>query len=247
MDSNGWPQTGRNKALRAMRKAFAFHVVGDQHLSSFIHYGIDDWRDAGFAFVSPAIANFWPRRWFPPEPGQNRQPGSPAYTGDHVDGFGNKMTVHAVANPMRSGREPAALYDRSPGYGIVRFHREERTISAESWPRWVDPTASDASQYPGWPVTVSQEQNYGRTAAGYLPTLVMTGIENPVVKLIDESAGETVYTLRIRGMSFRPKIFDVNTTYSVHVADPDSGKVRVLSGLRPAAGDDEELKLVFGD
>jgi hypothetical protein len=148
---------------------------------------------------------------------------------------------------MRSGREPAALYDRSPGYGIVRFHRQERTITAESWPRWVDPTANDASQYPGWPVTVSQQQNYGRAAAGYLPTLVMTGIEDPVVKLIDESSGETVYTLRIQGASFRPKIFDLNTTYSVHVRDSDSGKVRVLSDLRPAEGDNDELKVVLED
>ena len=31
-DANGWPQTGRNRALRAMRKAFAFHIAGDQHL-----------------------------------------------------------------------------------------------------------------------------------------------------------------------------------------------------------------------
>ena len=29
-DSNGWPQSGRNKALRAMRKGFAIHIAGDQ-------------------------------------------------------------------------------------------------------------------------------------------------------------------------------------------------------------------------
>ncbi|MCP4415953.1 MAG: twin-arginine translocation pathway signal protein, partial [Chloroflexi bacterium] len=50
MDSNGWPQTGRNKALRAIRKGFAFHLAGDQHLGSFVQYGVDQWHDAGFAF-----------------------------------------------------------------------------------------------------------------------------------------------------------------------------------------------------
>ena len=29
-DSNGWPQSGRNRALREMRKGFALHLAGDQ-------------------------------------------------------------------------------------------------------------------------------------------------------------------------------------------------------------------------
>ena len=245
LDSNGWPQTGRNRALTTIRKGYAFHVAGDQHLSSFIHYGVDEWRDSGFAFVSPAIANFWPRRWFPPVPGENREPGSPANTGDHVDGFGNKLSVHAVANPVRSGREPAALYDRSPGYGIVRFRRGDRSITAEAWPRWVDPTTDGASQYPGWPVTVTQEQNYGRAAAGYLPTLTVSGLDSAVVRLVDEATDETVYTIRIQGTTFRPKVFELSTTYSVYIGDPDAGNVKVFSGLLPAKENDEVLSVVF--
>ena len=31
-DANGWPQTPRNDALREIRKAFAVHIAGDQHL-----------------------------------------------------------------------------------------------------------------------------------------------------------------------------------------------------------------------
>ena len=42
LDSNGWPQTGRNKASALMRKAFALHIAGDQHLGTVIHHGIDD-------------------------------------------------------------------------------------------------------------------------------------------------------------------------------------------------------------
>ncbi len=41
MDSNAWPQTGRNKAVRALRRGFAYHLAGDQHLSFFVHYGAD--------------------------------------------------------------------------------------------------------------------------------------------------------------------------------------------------------------
>ena len=34
MDSNGWPQTGRNKALKLIKKANAVHIAGDQHLAT---------------------------------------------------------------------------------------------------------------------------------------------------------------------------------------------------------------------
>jgi phosphodiesterase/alkaline phosphatase D-like protein len=40
LDSNGWPQTGRSKALAEMRKAFAVHIAGDQHLATIFHHGI---------------------------------------------------------------------------------------------------------------------------------------------------------------------------------------------------------------
>ncbi|MCA9061031.1 MAG: hypothetical protein KDA85_21110, partial [Planctomycetaceae bacterium] len=33
LDCNGWPQTGRNKALREIRRAWAPHLCGDQHLA----------------------------------------------------------------------------------------------------------------------------------------------------------------------------------------------------------------------
>lgn len=67
----------------------------------------------------------------------------------------------AAANPVKSGREPANLYDKAPGYGIVRLSRADRTITYECWPRWVDPTAPDAACYEGWPVTMHQPDNCG--------------------------------------------------------------------------------------
>jgi alkaline phosphatase D len=99
-DSNGWPQTPRNTALRAMRKGFAMHIAGDQHLGTTIQYGVDDFNDAGFALCVPSIANTWPRRWFPPEEGLDRPAGAPKYAGKFLDGFGNHVTVHAVSNPV---------------------------------------------------------------------------------------------------------------------------------------------------
>jgi len=156
-DSNGWPQSGRNAAVRALRDANAFHICGDQHLGIVVRYGVDTWNDAGFAFCVPAIGNTWPRRWYPPVEGQNRDPNRPPYTGEYRDAFGNYMTILAAANPLESGVEPSDLYDRATGYGIVRFDKPNQTVRIECWPRWVDPSKPGAEQYPDWPVTVDMK------------------------------------------------------------------------------------------
>ena len=234
MDSNGWPQTGRNKALREMRRAFAFHIAGDQHLAYTIQYGVDNWRDAGYCFSVPAVANVWPRRWFPTTPGQNRKPNTPRNTGDFLDGFGNHVTVYAVANPMITGREPSVLYDRSTGYGIVRFNKPDRTITMECWPRYADPSNPDEKQYPGWPKTISQLDNYGRRAVAYLPTVKLSGMTDPVLQVIDEASGEIVYTLRIKGASFRPRVFR-DGVYTLKVGEPGTDKMKTLQGVQSLA------------
>ena len=243
-DSNGWPQTGRNKALRELRRAFAFHLAGDQHLGSTVQYGIDDWNDGPFALCVPSIGNVWPRRWYPPEPGRNRKPGSPYYTGEFKDAFGNFMTVHAVSNPVISGHEPAALYDRAPGYGIVRLNKATRKITIECWPRYADPSAPGAQQYPGWPITIDQLDNYGRKAAAWLPTISVQGMTDPVVQVVDADSGEVVYTLRIKGDRFQPKVFKAGK-YDVHVGEPGTSRMKVLRGLEASAVNDEMIEVAL--
>ncbi len=228
MDSNGWPQTGRNKALREMRRCFAFHLAGDQHLGSTIQYGVDDWHDASFAFCVPAIANIWPRRWFPPEQGKNHRSGMPKYTGDFKDGFGNLLTVHAISNPVYTGREPALLHDRATGYGIVRFNRPRRDITIECWPRYGGPSTGE--QYGDWPITAKQSNNYNRQAVAWLPTLKVMGMIDPVVQIVDESNGETVYMLRIQGQTFKPKVFRKGS-YTLIVGEPEIGKLKTIENV----------------
>jgi len=206
-DANGWPQTGRNRAIDAMRRCFALHLCGDQHLSTIVQYGIDEWRDSGWAFCVPSIANLYPRWWIPTEEGQNAEPGAQEHTGDFRDGFGNLLTVYAHTNPYETGRQPAQLHDRMPGFGLVWFDKPERTITMECWPRMVDPTDLDSEQYPGWPRTIHQFDNYGRGAAAYLPEIRVRGAIDPVVQVIDEANDEIVYTVRMQGRSWRPKVF----------------------------------------
>jgi hypothetical protein len=229
MDSNGWPPSGRNRALRIMRKARAVHVSGDQHLGSTVQYGVEAWRDAGYALCVPSVANFWPRRWFPRASGMNREPGSPRYTGDYLDGFGNRMTVFAVSNPAKWGREPAARHDLSPGYGIVRFQRTTRKITMENWPIWSDP-ARGGKPYPGWPVTFGQSDNDGRRPSAWLPSLDIQGESLPVVQVIEERTGETVYTYRVSSSKEALPVFREGF-YTVVVRDPDLSREKRFTRL----------------
>lgn len=242
-DANGWPQTGRDKAVDAMRRCFAFHIAGDQHLGTLGQYGIDEWRDSGWWFCVPSIANFYPRWWEPKQPPVNPAPGSTLpYTGDYLDGFGNRMTIYAHTNPRPTGREPKELHDGMPGFGIVRFDKKARTITAECWPRMVDPVTSPAAQYEGWPRTIRQLDNYGRRAAGYLPAVRAaeagegeTGGESrelPVIEVIDEQTSRTVYTLRIPEDGFRPPVF-TDGPHTLRVTA--GGKTTVRTGLKGLA------------
>ena len=156
-DSNGWPQTPRNRALRAMRSCLAVHIAGDQHLASTVQYGIDDFNDGPYGICSPAISNIFPRRWYPPSAGANAKTGALRNTGEYLDGFGNHMTVHAVANPQQFGVTPHALNERAPGFGLVIFDKKARVIRLENYPRWAD--FSKAEIYPGWPITIHQTDN----------------------------------------------------------------------------------------
>ncbi len=223
MDSNGWPQTGRNKAVKVLRKGYAFHVAGDQHLGSFTKYGVDEWGDGSYAFCVPAISNVWPRRWYPFTPGLNRAGGAPKYTGDFLDGFGNKVSVYAVSNPVYTGKKPARLYDRATGYGIIDFHKDTRDIDVHCWPRFEDPTAPESKEYPGWPVTINQMDNYNRKAYRWLPT-VTTSISDPVIKVYNETTGELVYAVRIKGNSFNPPVYEEGS-YRIEAGDADSFKI----------------------
>lgn len=202
MDSNGWPQSGRNRALAALRKGFAFHLAGDQHLATIFKHGIDEYRDAIWSFCVPSIANLYLRWWSPLEPGANREPGAPEYTGDQLDGFANKVTNYAAANPEErpSGN---LLNTRAAGFGIVRLNKNTREITMECWPRNVDVTSSDAQQYPGWPRTISQFDNYNPPSWGKLGELTFD-VENPVVQLIEAGTGEILYTVRANGKTFTP-------------------------------------------
>jgi hypothetical protein len=234
LDSNGWPQSGRSRAIELARKGHAVMIHGDQHLATVVHHGVDEWNDAGFSFAGAGIYNGYPRLWAPKEAGKNRRPNSPVYTGEFLDGFHNKINVWAAANrmdkqfPEKIKDGPLTMLDKlnntASGYGIVKFYKNQQEITFESWPIYEE-MSSDLSKYKthnGWPITVSVDQQYNRKPIGYLPAIKMKQ-KNFIVRVSKESSGELVYARRVTGKSFRPKVFEKGS-YSVEVGGPGKWK-----------------------
>ncbi len=228
LDCNGWPQTGRNKAVRALRRARATHLCGDQHLAVAVKHGVDDFRDGPLAFTSPAIVNTVYGRWWHPEkelPGGGEPIDSVLpWVGDYEDGLGNKITMLAYANPGdRNVRE-----QRGDGYGIVRFAKESGRIVFECWPRFADVHAGDKAQYPGWPLTYNVADNDARNVVGYLKEVKLPYV-NAVVELTDDTTDELIYCYRVKGDTFQAPVYEEGT-YTLR-AGLDSGDMVLLQGV----------------
>ena len=148
LDSNGWPQTGRDEALKLIKKANAVHIAGDQHLATIIKHGIDGFDDGPWAFVVPASVNNYYSRWWWPEDEESGKNGNEKlpWTGQYLDGFDNRITLHAYANPDQA--------DNGAGYGLIRFDKSDKSVTFECWPRFAEVSKKDAEQFVGWPKTV---------------------------------------------------------------------------------------------
>lgn len=147
LDCNGWPQSGRRAALREIRRAWAPHLCGDQHLAVVVKHGIDAWGDGPYGFTSPAIVNTIYGRWWHPEDekaGSNAILESPLpWTGDFEDRLGNLISMLAYANP----EDPTDEQKRSDGFGVARFNKAQ-TITFECWPRFSNVGDGDKAQFP---------------------------------------------------------------------------------------------------
>ncbi|MBL8793241.1 MAG: hypothetical protein JNM56_05000 [Planctomycetia bacterium] len=242
LDCNGWPQSGRLRALDLIRRVRAVHLCGDQHLAVVVKHGLGEHGDGPYSFTSPALVNTIYGRWWHPldeKPGPNPVANSPLpWTGDFTDGLGNRIRMLAYANPgdVRDEKQ------RGDGYGLARFDKKKRQVTFECWPRFADVKDGDKAQFPGWPTTVSLDDNDGRKPVAWLPELVVAGAENPVVQVIDEKTNEVVYALRITGTRYQPAVFALGK-YTVKIGRnrPDG---MTLTGLEAGAKGDRGQRAV---
>ncbi|MBU2918827.1 alkaline phosphatase D family protein [Psychrosphaera sp. F3M07] len=164
-DANGWPASGRNRAVEAIKGSKALHICGDTHLPSLSQYGLEKHRDSNWAFCTPAIAVGWQRWWRPDDVGlkyTHRPEHGMANTGEYLDSFGNKNYIYAIGNPevSRSKNRYVMAHEKSSGFGFVTFDKEEKTYTMEAYKFMVDITDGKASnQFDGWPLTIKQSEN----------------------------------------------------------------------------------------
>ena len=172
LDSGGWPQTPRDRAIDILRQSKALHINGDQHLTSLSQYGVHKQRDSMWSFCTPAIAAGYPRWWRPDEvgmPHQKRPTHGLENTGESLDGFGNMIYVYAVGNPevgTKKNRYEKA-HQKGSGFGLVTVDTEEKTYQIDCFRFMIDATdGKRENQFPGWPVTIRQQENAGDNIIG---------------------------------------------------------------------------------
>jgi len=231
LDSGGWPQLARNRAIRAMRKGFPLHYDGDQHLATLIQYGVDEPRDSCWSFCTPAVCSCYQRWWNPDRlnmPHTDRPAHNLPDTGQYTDGLGNLLYVYAAGNPAGNGAGAANRYQwsdqRAGGFAVVILDRDKRTYTCQCYHFLADldhPKADD--QFPGWPLTIAQRDNYGRKIVGFLPEVSAKDVKNAVLEVRDQKTGELVYAIRLTGNTVKPWVF-AEGTYTVRLGDPDADK-----------------------
>ncbi|MCP5532105.1 MAG: hypothetical protein H7A48_02925, partial [Akkermansiaceae bacterium] len=258
-DAHGWPTHRRNDAWRLLRVSRMFQLAGDQHLGTLAHNGADAPRDAGISFTAPAMANFFPRIFDPVHNADGTTPTISPYKGDYYfDGNGtlpDGVTPNLTANDphhfailgsanspeyyqQTTGVNPPNYHDRGAGYGITRVNRTTREITFECWPIHADPEfPQTGGQFDDWPQTFRQTDNDGRVPTGYLPVIDTHWRENPVVRVFDETTGELVHAMRVRGSRYRPPVYDNGATYRVEIAYGDAAVSETRNGqVAVAAG-----------
>jgi phosphodiesterase/alkaline phosphatase D-like protein len=237
LDSGGWPKSGRDKVIKLMRKVAAFNINGDQHLPSLVQYGVENFRDAGWSFCTPAICNYY-MRWFLPDelgiPVVDRPEHGYENTGKYTDAFGNKNYVYAIGNPGKITVDKDSRYGnaqiRNSGFGFVTFDQDERTINIDSW-RFIADVENPIplrDQFPGWPLKISQFDNFGKGAENYLPEIVVNQ-PNQVIEVRKTETGDLIRIFRMKGNSVQVALHHPGT-FTIKIGQKEIGSFETKQG-----------------
>ena len=230
LDSGGWPKSGRDKVIKLMRKVAAFNINGDQHLPSLVQYGVENFRDAGWSYCTPAICNFY-MRWFLPDelgiPVVDRPEHGYENTGKYADAFGNKNFVYAIGNPGKITVDKESRYGnaqiRNSGFGMVTFDQVARDIKIDAW-RFIADVENPVplrDQFPGWPLKINQYDNFGMGAENLLPEVVVNK-PNQVIEVRKTSNNDLIRIFRMKGNSAQVKLMHPGT-FNIKIGDKEIG------------------------
>jgi len=248
LDSGGWPKSGRDKAVSLIRKAGAFHISGDQHLTMLAQYGINEQKDAGWGFCTPAISVSYERRFLPDtlnRPFTNRPEHNLPNTGAYKDLFGNPFFVEAVGNPIDetyNNNRYQMAQNRASGFGLITFDKKKRTITADAIPFLAGWNGKQQLEhFLGWPKTLDQMENYGSNAKFTLPKLVVQSEKNPVVQIFFDQ--ELVFAYRMKDKTFEPKVRKTGS-YTLKVGYPKKNVWQIFDNLTAVKNPSEQTILV---
>ncbi len=248
LDSGGWPKSSRDKMITLLRKGAVFHINGDQHLPSLVQYGLSNYQDAGWSYCTPAICNFYMRWYLPDELGipviDRPEHGYPN-TGKYEDSFGNKTFVYAVGNPGKVTVDNNSRYNnaqiRVSGFGMVTFDNQERTIDIDAWRFLADVESPNMvrDQFAGWPLKISQTDNFGKGAEFVLPEITISK-PNQLLQVWNGKTGELELVYRVQGTTVQPRLYK-SGTFNVKIGEGNN--IHEITGLQTKSGNNPE-KLV---
>jgi hypothetical protein len=236
LDSGGWPRSGRNEILKRLRACNAFHICGDQHLPSFVQYGIDNYRDANWVFCTPAIYVGYERRFQPDLldwPIVNRPDHNLPNTGNYTDAFGNPSFVYAVgqyADNTKSENRYLKGLKTTSGFGLVTFNTASREIKAESikFLAELQKAPDHVNQHDGWPCVIHQFENTG--ILPYQLPLISSDEIDPVVEITHLNTGQLITSVRIKGKEFQPMV-PYPGKYVVKLFNPEGKNVSLVQQM----------------
>jgi len=102
----------------------------------------------------------------------------------------------------------------------------------------------NTAQFPGWPITVNMSDNDGRKPVAWLPELVFERATNPVVQVIEENTEGILYTVRVSGNRFQPRVYAPGK-YTVKAGrdNPDGPSLSGIEATKRADAGQRTLKL----
>jgi alkaline phosphatase D len=221
MDSNGWPKSSRDEALKIIRKSGALLVGGDQHFPSVVQQGVDTWGDGPFSFTVPAVSNTYPRFWLPDS--------ADHFQGNHyTDGFGNKISMITYSNPAKNNALPLWM-NYAPGFAFVTCDKIKQSYKMDCWG-----FSDTLKQYPGWPVITKPSDNIYSSSPYSTVKIKVKGVKLPLVSVIDFESGKILYSLRCNNQRLKvpyPGTFKVRVQFNDSISREltvSTGKGKVL-------------------
>ena len=227
--SGAWPIQERNEILNILRQSGALVIGGDNYLPSLVHYGIDNQKDAVIGFTIPAIAKTSGTRWYikKNQPKKNET----SIDNNYLDGFGNRMSILAVANAV-PGKDIDKVFNEKSGFGLVTFNKTSGIIVIQALKRNENLKKNLPTNMEGYPFTFLNKDLNQRKTYELLPTLRIVGFNgNPVIQIIDEFNNEIISTQRIYETVYQPKVYKKGK-YTVNIGEPSTSQWKVLKNVQ---------------